>query len=73
MICPAMGIAAGTGRIPQWSGFPLGPRRPPKTRQLRSKAMYRIREVDPYEDEIADTLAGLHRLAFFDSALYPGM
>lgn len=35
--------------------------------------MYRIREVDPHEDEIADTLAGLHRLAFFDSALYPGI
>ena len=30
--------------------------------------MYRIREVDPHEDEVADTLAGLHRQAFFDSA-----
>lgn len=33
--------------------------------------MYRIREVDGHEDEIADTLADLHRLTFFDSASVP--
>jgi GNAT superfamily N-acetyltransferase len=30
--------------------------------------MYRIREVDGHDEEIADTLADLHRLTFFDSA-----
>ena len=30
--------------------------------------MYRIREVDGHDDEIADTLADLHRLTFFDGA-----
>jgi GNAT superfamily N-acetyltransferase len=33
--------------------------------------MYRIREVDGNEDEIADTLADLHRLTFFDGAAVP--
>src|ERR1035437_5221345 len=33
--------------------------------------MYRIREVDGHDDEIADTLAYLHRLAFFDGASIP--
>src|ERR1700731_1353925 len=33
--------------------------------------MYRIREVDGQDDEIADTLAGLHRLTFFDDAPIP--
>lgn len=33
--------------------------------------MYRIRAVDGHEDEIADTLADLHRLTFFDSASIP--
>jgi hypothetical protein len=33
--------------------------------------MYRIREVDGHEDEIADTLADLHRLTFFDGAAIP--
>ena len=33
--------------------------------------MYRIREVDGHDDEIADTLADLHRLTFFDSAPVP--
>jgi len=33
--------------------------------------MYRIREVDGHDDEIADTLADLHRLTFFDSAAIP--
>jgi hypothetical protein len=33
--------------------------------------MYRIREVDGNDDEIADTLADLHRLTFFDGASVP--
>jgi hypothetical protein len=33
--------------------------------------MYRIREVDGNEDEIADTLADIHRLTFFDGASIP--
>jgi GNAT superfamily N-acetyltransferase len=33
--------------------------------------MYRIREVDAQDDDIADMLADLHRLTFFDSAPVP--
>jgi len=33
--------------------------------------MYRIREVDGHDDEIADTLAELHHLTFFHSAPVP--
>jgi GNAT superfamily N-acetyltransferase len=33
--------------------------------------MYRLREVDGQDDEIADTLADLHRLTFFDGACLP--
>ncbi len=33
--------------------------------------MYRICEVDGLDDEIADTLAELHRLTFFDGASIP--
>jgi hypothetical protein len=33
--------------------------------------MHRIREVDGHDDEVADTLADLHRLTFFDSAPVP--
>jgi len=33
--------------------------------------MYRIREVDGLDDDIADTLAELHRLTFFDGAPVP--
>jgi len=33
--------------------------------------MYSIREVDGHDDDIADTLAELHRLTFFDSASMP--
>jgi hypothetical protein len=33
--------------------------------------MYRIREVDGHDDGIADTLADLHRLTFFDGAPIP--
>jgi GNAT superfamily N-acetyltransferase len=34
-------------------------------------SFYRIREVDTQDDEIADTLADLHRLTFFDGAPIP--
>lgn len=33
--------------------------------------MYRIREVDAHDDEVADTLTDLHRLTFFDEAPIP--
>jgi GNAT superfamily N-acetyltransferase len=33
--------------------------------------MYRIREVDAHDEEIADTLADLHRLTFFNGAAIP--
>jgi hypothetical protein len=33
--------------------------------------MYRIQEVDGQDDDIADTLAELHRMTFFDSAPMP--
>ncbi len=33
--------------------------------------MYGIREVDGLDDEIADTLADLHRLTFLDAAAIP--
>jgi GNAT superfamily N-acetyltransferase len=33
--------------------------------------MYRIREVDGHDDEIADTLTELHRLTFFNGASIP--
>jgi GNAT superfamily N-acetyltransferase len=35
------------------------------------EAMYKIREVDGQDDDIADTLADLHRLTFFESAAVP--
>lgn len=33
--------------------------------------MYRIREVDGHDDEIADNLSALHALTFFDGAAVP--
>jgi hypothetical protein len=42
-----------------------------KTNSLKVWPMYRIREVDGEDDEIADTLADLHRLTFFDRAPVP--
>ena len=33
--------------------------------------MYRIREVDGHDDEVADALADLHRLTFFGGAPIP--
>ena len=33
--------------------------------------MYRIREVDGQDDEVADALTDLHRLTFFDEAPIP--
>jgi GNAT superfamily N-acetyltransferase len=38
---------------------------------FKRSQMYRIREVDGQDDEIADTLADLHRLTFFDGASIP--
>ncbi len=37
----------------------------------RRRLLYRIREVDGCDDEIADVLAELHRLTFFDGASIP--
>lgn len=48
--------------------------RPSSARWRRSGTrmpLYRIREVDAQDDEIADTLADLHRLTFFDGAPIP--
>jgi GNAT superfamily N-acetyltransferase len=36
-----------------------------------SSPMYRIHAVDGHDEEIADTLADLHRLTFFDGASMP--
>jgi GNAT superfamily N-acetyltransferase len=38
---------------------------------IRVAMMYRIREVDTQDDDMADTLADLHRLTFFASAAIP--
>ena len=38
---------------------------------LTETSTYRIREVDGQDDEIADTLADLHRLTFFNGACLP--
>jgi hypothetical protein len=40
-------------------------------RSLAATPMYRVRAVDGQDDEIADTLAGLHRLTFFNGARLP--
>jgi GNAT superfamily N-acetyltransferase len=40
-------------------------------RSLAATPMYRVREVDGQDDEIGDTLAGLHRLTFFNGARLP--
>jgi hypothetical protein len=42
-----------------------------KNSNFESCAMYRIREVDAHDDEIAEALADLHRLTFFASAPLP--
>ena len=47
------------------------PRGRPKSSHPMSRDMYRIRIVDGTDDEIADTLAGLHRQTFFDAAAMP--
>jgi hypothetical protein len=39
--------------------------------KVRVYLMYRIREVDAEDDDIADTLAELHLLTFFDGAPVP--
>jgi len=37
----------------------------------KARPIYRIREVDGQDDDVADTLADLHRLTFFDGASIP--
>jgi hypothetical protein len=37
----------------------------------KARSIYRIREVDGHDDDVADTLAELHRLTFFDGASIP--
>ena len=37
----------------------------------KARPMYRIREVDGHDDDVADSLAELHRLTFFDGASIP--
>jgi Acetyltransferase (GNAT) family len=43
----------------------------PKSQKSMDCRMYRIREVDGHDDEVADTLADLHNLTFYDSACLP--
>jgi len=60
--------------MPQMSGTTAASPRPRSTGACRSRArrpLYRIREVDAQDDEIADTLAELHCLTFFDGAPIP--
>lgn len=40
-------------------------------RSAADTSTYRVREVDGQDDEIADTLAELHRLTFFSGACLP--
>lgn len=40
-------------------------------RSLAETPVYRVREVDGQDDDIADTLADLHRLTFFNGAPLP--
>lgn len=40
-------------------------------RGLKVRPIYKIREVDGHDDEIADTLTELHRLTFFGGAPIP--
>ena len=42
-----------------------------RSRENRGPSMYRIREVNGRDDDIADTLAELHQLTFFNSAPVP--
>jgi GNAT superfamily N-acetyltransferase len=60
--------------MPQISGTTAALPRPSSARHRGSKArmpLYRIREVDAQDDDIAETLADLHRLTFFDGAPIP--
>ncbi len=43
----------------------------PRSARRAKTAVYRIREVDGQDEEIAETLAELHRLTFFDGAPIP--
>lgn len=38
---------------------------------LKARSIYRIREVDGQDEDVADTLADLHRLTFFEGASIP--
>jgi len=38
---------------------------------LAESPAYRVREVDGQDEEVADTLADLHRLTFFNGACLP--
>lgn len=42
-----------------------------KPRTCKTAPTYRVREVDGQEDDVADALAELHRLTFFESAPIP--
>ncbi len=42
-----------------------------RRRKRAARTLYRIREVDGQDDEVADTLTELHRLTFFDGASVP--
>jgi GNAT superfamily N-acetyltransferase len=60
--------------MPQMSGTTATLSQPPSSGCRRSKAdplIYRVREADAQDDEVADTLAELHRLTFFDGAPIP--
>jgi hypothetical protein len=42
-----------------------------RAKNMRLPPMYRVREVDGHDEGIADTLADLHRLTFFDGTAIP--
>jgi GNAT superfamily N-acetyltransferase len=58
--------------MPEVSSAIVNSPRPPSAARCRSKTgSYRIRGVDGHDEEIAETLAELHRLTFFDGAPVP--
>jgi hypothetical protein len=70
-------IQSGTGRVTKTHQMSNNEIEPPfrsigtEKGSGRRESMYRIREVDGHDDDIADTLADLHRLTFFDGASIP--
>jgi Acetyltransferase (GNAT) family len=56
-------VSGTKGALPR----PCSGRRRPKA----AMSLYRIREVDTQDDEVADTLTDLHRLTFFGGAPIP--